>query len=340
MVVVVAGFYFSISTVGYSVLFLRGAAGALEESKPEPPPKRGRAAPAPAAPTKRKGPFSEQDYKTLLWSMGIFGGIFLGTSGTNESLTAISRTLFLGSATTWSYIWAATKLPAQFSKVVHPLLTSTMSTWVVMSLAGIITGESFESILRSYKTGTLSLVGGAGPGDYMMFLLGPSVVSFALGMYQKRKLLADNLLTIAAAMLISSGGGLLGTAVFVRLLQFGGSVGRLSVLPRNVTTALGMAMSKILGGDISIAAVAIVFTGVFGASFGRSILDGLGIEDPITRGLGMGCAGQGLSVAAMSGEPDAFPFAAIGMVLTAVCGTVLVSIPAVKDTIVSLAGAS
>jgi putative effector of murein hydrolase len=50
----------------------------------------------------------------------------------------------------------------------------------------------------------------------------------------------------------------------------------------------------------------------------------------------MGAAGQGLGVAAMMPEKDAFPFAAINMVLTAICASTLVSIPAVKESLVKI----
>jgi putative effector of murein hydrolase len=63
----------------------------------------------------------------------------------------------------------------------------------------------------------------------------------------------------------------------------------------------------------------------------------LGITDPITRGLGIGSSSQGLGVAAISDEPDAFPFAAISMVLTAISATALVSIPAFKDLLIQVA---
>jgi putative effector of murein hydrolase len=100
---------------------------------------------------------------------------------------------------------------------------------------------------------------------------------------------------------------------------------------------LAIAVTSILGGNISIASSVVVLTGIFAATFGRSILSSMGIHDPVARGLGIGGAGQGLGVASMSPEPDAFPFAAMSMILTAVCATTLVSIPAVKDTLINLA---
>lgn len=180
----------------------------------------------------------------------------------------------------------------------------------------------------------------AGAGDILLYLLGPSVVSFAMSMYSRKGLLKDNLLVVIAAMLVSSVGGLFGTAAFGRLIKLGGAGDnflRRSVLTRNVTTALAIAATAILEGDIAICASVVVLTGVIGATYGRSVLTAMGIQDPVSRGLGIGASSQGLGVAAISSEEDAFPFAAISMVLTAVSATTLVSIPAVKDALINIA---
>jgi putative effector of murein hydrolase len=229
------------------------------------------------------------------------------------------RTVFLGSFTVWAYVFGA-RLPPAFTKVVHPLVTSSGVLLGSIALLAKFTGVEFLDYLRTYKSGSLSLMK-AGPGDILLYLLGPSVVSFAISMYSRRALLGSNLLVVMTAMLVSSVGGLFGTAAFVRAISLGGKNGsmvRLSVLARNVTTALSMALTAMIGGDISIAASVVVLTGIIGATYGKTVLTALGVTDPICRGLAIGCSSQGLGVASMSDEPDAFPFAAISMVLTAV----------------------
>jgi putative effector of murein hydrolase len=206
-------------------------------------------------------------------------------------------------------------------------------------LYGLATDSPFMDVLSTYKVGSLD-PNKAGAGDILLHLLGPSVLSFATSMYSRKKLLQENLFVVLFAMLVSSVGGLFGTAFFANLINLGGSGGklvRLSILPRNVTTALAIAISNILGGDISITASVVVLSGIVAATYSRTILDKLGITDPITRGLAVGSAGQGLGVASMIPEPDAFPFAAMAMVLTAVCSTTLVSFSSVKDVIIDIA---
>jgi putative effector of murein hydrolase len=200
------------------------------------------------------------------------------------------------------------------------------------------TGSSFLDVLKTFKVGNLDLMT-TGAGDILLFLLGPSVVSFSVAMFSRRTLLKENFLIVMAAMLVSSVGGLFGTAAFVKAIKLGGSSGymiRLSVLARNVTTALAMAITDMLGGDISIVAVVVVLSGILGATYGRRLLDAMGIVDPVARGLALGASGQGLGVSSMVSETDAFPFAAMGLVLTAVFATTLVSIPAVKEILLNI----
>ena len=248
------------------------------------------------------------------------------------------QTIFHFITTVASYVWASL-LPTSFTKYVHPLVISTALTWGLMHFTAMTTGGTFKSVLASYKVGSLHW-SDCGAGDHLLNLLGPSVIAFAIAMYSRKTLLKENLVVVILSMLISAGGGLFGTAAFVRAINLGGKDGslvRLSLLSRNVTTALAIAVTSILGGNISIASSVVVLTGIFAATFGRSILTSMGVHDPVARGLGIGGAGQGLGVASMSPEPDAFPFAAMSMILTAVCATILVSIPAVKDTLIKLA---
>ena len=216
---------------------------------------------------------------------------------------------------------------------------STAGSLLLTKVDSILTGSSFESVLRTYKAGSLAF-GEAGAGDLLLFLLGPAVGCLSVPMFSRKKIMADNLLVVISAMICSSVGSIFATAYFVRLFSIGSSsMVRLSLLSRNVTTALAIVITQILEGNMAIAASVVVLTGIFGATVGRGMLDKFGIRDPVSRGLGMGAAGQGLGVAAIMPEKEAFPFAAINMVLTALCATALVSIPAVKETLVSIVSA-
>lgn len=257
----------------------------------------------------------------------------------NESFSSPLQMLFLLSFTVGAYT-GATRLPAAFNKVVHPLVTSSAAVLLAVRALAAAEGRDFLDILRSYKVGSLDPLR-CGAGDYLIYALSPAVVSFSISVYSRRSLLFNNLPIVLTAMIISSAGGLFATGAFVRLISLGGQTGnsalvRLSVLARNVTTALAMALTDMVGGDIAIISAVVCLTGILGASYGVPLLNLLGIKDPICRGLGIGSSSIGLGVAAMANEADAFPFASVAMVLTAVSATTLASIPSVRNALIQV----
>lgn len=337
LAVVALGLVYSLSTISFAVLALRQAQGASNEAPKVEAPKRNKKNKKAAAVAKPK-PFSDETFKFLSIGSLLFLAGSVGALRADAAIATPLQTAALIFSTLAGFVWAA-RMPAGITKVIHPLVTSSAVTLVMASLIGAGVGSSMKDVLKGYKVGSLNPMK-MGAGDLLLWLLGPSVVSFAVSMYSRKQLIYENFTVIVTAIFVACVGGLFATAGFARLISLGGSNGdmaRLSVIPRNVTTALAMVIASIIGGDISITAVAVVLTGVLGATYGKTALNAMGIYDPVTRGLGMGGAAQGLGVSAMSNEPDAFPFAAIAMVMTAVAATTMVSIPATRDALINLA---
>lgn len=240
-------------------------------------------------------------------------------------------------ATVHNFCFGA-RLPKRLTKtVLHPLVTCTTLTWAWSYLLGAATGSSFLAMIRGYRIGGALSLASSGAGDLLTFVLGPAVVSLGVSIYERRQLIRQNLKEVVTATGVSCVGGLFGTALVVRLLGLATAELRLSLLPRNITSALAAAIADIVGANKPLAVSFAVVTGLIGANFGASILDYFGIKDPAVRGLGIGSAAHGLGTAAFVDEKDAFPFAAIGMTLTAIFGTVLVSVPVVQKLALRIA---
>ena len=329
---IVVGFAFTMASTAYLVLGIRTVQGRID-ANPTVNNKGTTATTAASSPPPK--PFTEETLKFLLKGTVLTGAVSMAASRQHSSHATPLRTVFMFFGTVLMYVFGA-RFPPTITKIVHPLVTATAGTLLLTQLDATITGSSFKDILKTYKAGSLSPTK-TGAGDLFLFLLGPAVGSLSIAMYSRKTILADNLPVVIAAMLCSSVGGLFGTAWYIRLLGVGASLMvRLSLLTRNVTTGLAIIITQMLEGDIAIAASVVVLTGIFAATVGRGMLDFFKIQDPVSRGLGMGAAGQGLGVAAMMPEKDAFPFAAINMVLTAICASTLVSIPAVKESLVKI----
>lgn len=324
LVTVVVGWVYSLITTAFCVLALRKAQGSVSQGSVSKPPAAG------------GKPFSQETLNFFTAAFVVTGAASIMATRTGFEYAQPIQTVFMSCFTVALYVFAA-RLPAGFVKLVHPLVTTSAGLLCMVRGFGLATNKDYKDILRSYKVGSLSPLK-TGSGDIMLYALGPSVVSFATAMYGRRVLLKANFLVVATGVMVGSLGGMYGTAAFVRALSLGGKMIRLSLIPRGVTTALAMVIAEILGGDVSIAAAVVSMTGIVGATFARTVLDKLNILDGVTRGLAVGASSQGLGVAAFANEPDAFPFSAMAMVLCAIVCTTLVSFPAVKDSLIKVAG--
>lgn len=282
-------------------------------------------------------PFSDGLFYTITTSalLTVTASIFASNKIQNAIITTPLCAVAMLLTTLSSFVFG-TRLPKSFTKFFHPLLTCTAITWSVMKVIGELTNQTFSQLLQSYKVGTLCPVH-LGAGDVLLFMLGPAVISLACQMYNRKKLMRDNILETTFGTIMSSAGGLLGTAYFVKYLKLSSNIMRTSLIPRNITAAMALAIADILSASPSLAVSAVVITGLFGANFGAAILDSARIKDPVARGMGIGAAAHGLGTAAFTEEKDAFPFAAISMALTACASTVLVSIPSVKVALLKIA---
>jgi len=70
-----------------------------------------------------------------------------------------------------------------------------------------------------------------------------------------------------------------------------------SLLPKSITTAIGMGVSEEAGGIVTITIVSIILTGIFGNIIGEAWFKLVGIKEPIARGLALGTASHAIGTA-------------------------------------------
>lgn len=114
----------------------------------------------------------------------------------------------------------------------------------------------------------------------------------------------------------------------------------ISILPRCITVALALSIVSFFEGvNSSLTAAVVVVTGLIGANFVQVAMDKLGLNDPIARGIGTASSAHGLGTAALSAkEPEALPFCAIAYGLTGIFGSLVCSVPVVRQSLVFIAG--
>ena len=133
-------------------------------------------------------------------------------------------------------------------------------------------------------------------GKYISYLMTPATVCLAVPLYQQLALLKKNIKAVAAG--IVSGVLASGVSVFLLAKLFGLSHEEyVTLLPKSITTAIGMGVSEELGGIVTITVAVIIITGVLGNMIAEAVLKMAHIEEPVAKGLAIGTSAHAVGTA-------------------------------------------
>merc|ERR1719253_1511279 len=120
------------------------------------------------------------------------------------------QTVYLVCATIAGFI-AGMLSPAKIKSfpLFHPLFQCIAYTWLAALLWGALAGMSFLSVIEAYSTGA---------GTLINFMLGPAVVCLGVLLFERRKLLAQELVPMLGVTSISAGASLFITALLAKAL--------------------------------------------------------------------------------------------------------------------------
>ena len=160
----------------------------------------------------------------------------------------------------------------------NPLLISIIFVIGVVMLCGV----DYESYENS--------------AQYLSYLLTPATVCLAVPLYQQMTLLKKNLAAVACGILA----GVLASLGSVLLLAFLFGLEHdvyVTLLPKSITTAIGIGVSEELGGLVTITVAVIIVTGVIGNVIGEAVCKLFRIYEPIAKGLALGTSAHAIGTA-------------------------------------------
>ena len=159
--------------------------------------------------------------------------------------------------------------------ILNPLLISIVLTILALCLLGV----DYETYAAEAK--------------YLSWLLTPATVCLAIPLYEKLSLLKSNWRAIFAGILSGMLAGM--CSILLMALLFGlDYAGYITLLPKSVTTAIGMGLVEEMGGYPSITAVAICITGVLGNIVAEGFLRLIRIEERVAKGVAIGSASHAI----------------------------------------------
>ncbi|MBC5630113.1 LrgB family protein [Clostridium sp. NSJ-6] len=179
-------------------------------------------------------------------------------------------------------IYNKTKLP-----IFNPLLTSIIIVIVILKIFNI----DFEL----YNKG----------GQFINMFLGPATVILAVPLYKQLLLLKKNFVPIIIGISIGSVVSVISVILLSTVFNLDKEI-IISLIPKSVTTPIGVEISNSLGGITGITVMAVILTGITGAIIAPTVCKIFKINNPVARGIGIGTASHavGTSKALEIGETE------------------------------------
>ena len=234
---------------------------------------------------------------------------------------AASNLSFFGIFLTAAVYLLAIALQKRFkSAFLNPLLISCIVIILVLLLCGI----DYPVFLY----GKLKPDGSYDGTGAVMFqnLLTPTTVCLAIPLYEKLQYLKKYPLAILGGITVGAAACMAG--VLALSLLFGlDHTQYVTLLPKSITTAIGMGISEELGGLVSVTVASIVITGIFGNVTAGGVLRLLRITDPVAQGVAIGTASHAIGTA-RARELGDLQEAMSGLAI-AVCGLITVVLASV-----------
>lgn len=162
--------------------------------------------------------------------------------------------------------------------IFNPLLIS-----IIVSIAVLLIGDvNYDTYNEGAK--------------YLSWLLTPATVCLAIPLYEKWELLKKNYKAVLLGLLAGTITSLTTVFILAKLCNLSHEE-YVTMLPKSITTAIGMGVSEELGGYVTITVAVIIITGVLGNMFGELICRICKITEPISKGLAFGAASHAIGTA-------------------------------------------
>lgn len=193
--------------------------------------------------------------------------------------TILTDSLFFGAVISLAAYQGGLLLKKKFKlAILNPLLIGTVCVMAVLKLLKIEYTHYNES------------------AKYISYLLTPATVCLALPLYRQIDLLKQNLKAVAGGITAGVLTSLL--SVFLLSKLFGLTHEQyVTLLPKSITTAIGLGVSEELGGITTITVAVIIVTGILGNVIAEFVCKIFHISQPIAKGLALGTASHAIGTA-------------------------------------------
>lgn len=131
---------------------------------------------------------------------------------------------------------------------------------------------------------------------YLGYLLTPATMCLAVPLYEQLEILKKNVKAIMAGIIsgvLTSMSSILALSIIFNFSH----TEYVTILPKSITTAIGIGISEELGGIVTITVAVIIITGIFGNMTAEFVCKMFKINEPIARGVAIGSSAHAMGTA-------------------------------------------
>ena len=183
---------------------------------------------------------------------------------------------FFGIFITLFFYGAGTVLKQKIKHpLMNPMLFAIVFTVVFLRLFGI----EYQAYNNSAK--------------YISYLMTPATVCLAVPLYRQLDTLKKNFKAVMFGITSSVIITMLSVLAFARFFGLN-RASYVTMLPKSITTPIGIGVAEELGGYVAITVASIVISGILGNIFAETVCNVFGIQEPVAKGIAIGCSSHAL----------------------------------------------
>ncbi|PWN45476.1 hypothetical protein IE81DRAFT_336260 [Ceraceosorus guamensis] len=244
-----------------------------------------------------------------------------------------------------AFIGAITIVPPKIRRFLHPILSTSIVTVLLIWALGAMKGLSIKQALALYSNGAKYTVlwdptGYQGPvpgaGDILFSVLDAGIVSLAIPMYRYRKDLKQNFWRMLIALTPCAALSLF-LWPYIAYLMGMNEVHALAFSARFMSTPLAIELANNIGADESITIVLVCVTGIIYAIVKEYVFKWTNVKDDMTVGVAMGSTAGAIGASSLISKPRQLALASLCFILFGAIMLIATAIPPVVDAVRMLA---
>ncbi|WP_180129673.1 MULTISPECIES: LrgB family protein [unclassified Acinetobacter] len=154
--------------------------------------------------------------------------------------------------------------------------------------------------------------------QWIVWMLGPATVAFAIPIYEYRQIIRQHALSISLGIVIGMLAGIISAFYLAQLFQFDQETS-FSLMARSISTPFAMELTSNIGGSVELVILFTMITGIAGVAMADLVLAGLKLHSRFAQGAALGNAAHGFGTSkALSRHKEEGVAACLSMVLAGV----------------------